>query len=288
MQPRTHPNDDHLVTDMTERSSDIADLLHRARSQRKLLDADREATLLSLDGAYAVQATLTGLRLAEGRCHVGYKLGYTSAAMRQQMGVSAPNFGPLLDDMVLQDGGQARGLMHPRVEPEIGIVLACDLSGAGLMLHEVADAVGEVRASLEIVDSVWRDYRFTLEQNTADGSSAAGVVMGPRLDVDPLQCHRIGVQLLQDDATLTTVTSAAAGGHPLQCVAWLAAQLAERGEQLHKGELIITGGLTAATPLLPGSTISARFGEGATVAVRRPANERDVDTLSGRTSDALT
>jgi 2-keto-4-pentenoate hydratase len=197
--------------------------------------------------------------------------------MRRQMGVSAPNYGPLLDDMVLHDGDPARRFLHPRVEPEIGIVLARDLSGSDLMLHEVADAVGEVRACLEIVDSIWRDYRFTAEQNTADGSSAAGVVFGPLLDAEPMRCHRIGVELLEHDATVATAVSAAAGGHPLHGVAWLAAQLDRRGQRLREGELILTGGLTAATPLRPGATISARFGGSTTVSVRRPATEADAE-----------
>src|SRR5690606_17539458 len=91
------------VTDVSDNGATdpdhLAALLHRARSGRTLLDAARAATDLSLDDAYPVQDRLTALRLAEGRSHIGWKLGYTSAVMRQQMGVSAPNYGPLLDDM---------------------------------------------------------------------------------------------------------------------------------------------------------------------------------------------
>ncbi|MBN9102377.1 MULTISPECIES: fumarylacetoacetate hydrolase family protein [unclassified Pseudonocardia] len=253
----------------------LAALLHRARSGHTLLDAAREATELLLDEAYQVQDRLTALRLRESRCHIGWKLGYTSAVMRQQMGVSAPNYGPLLDDMVLRDGADAVGFLHPRVEPEIGIVLARDLSGAGLLLDAVADAVAEVRACLEVVDSIWHGYRFTAAQNTADGSSAAGVVLGPALEVDPLRCHRIAVELTEDGATLATATSAAAGGHPLHGVAWLAGELAARGRGLQAGELIITGGLTAATPLRPGHALSAWFDGATTVTVHRPAGETD-------------
>lgn len=274
--PRTTRNDHDGVTDMIETATEpLAELLHRARGDRTLLDAAAEASTLSLDRAYDVQDHLTRLRVAEGRRHVGYKLGYTSAVMRRQMDVAAPNHGPILDDMVLPDPARAAGFLHPRVEPEIGVVLARDLSGAGLLLHEVADAVAEVRACLEIVDSIWQGYRFTAEQNTADGSSAAGVVVGPVLHVDPLRCHRIAVELTEDAAPLATATSAAAAGHPLHGVAWLAAELAGRGRGLRKGELVITGGLTAAVPLRPGRTIAARFGRGTTVTVLRPAGEAD-------------
>lgn len=259
----------------------LAALLHRARSRRTLLDGAREATGLSLDEAYAVQDRLTALRLGEGRRPVGWKLGYTSAVMREQMGVDAPNHGPLLDDMLLdgttRDGHvEAAGHLHPRVEPEIGIVLARDLEGTGLGVADVAAAVGQVRACLEVVDSIWLDYRFTAAQNTADGSSAAGVVVGPVLDVDPAECHAIPVELVGDDGTvLAAATSAAAGGHPLLGVAWLAGELAARGRGLRAGELVITGGLTAAVPLRAGHVLSARFGAGPAVAVRRPAGETD-------------
>lgn len=268
--------DDPGVTD----TEDMAALLHQARRQGRLLDAERAQELSSLEHAYAVQDRLTELRLAEGRCPVGYKLGYTSAVMRRQMGISAPNFGPLLDDMVLRDGALARGFLHPRGEPEIGIVLGRDLSGSGLLLTEVADAVAEVRACLEIVDSIWRGYRFSAEQNTADGSSAAGVVLGPVLAIDPLRCHRLTVELADNGLPLATATSAAAAGHPLQGVAWLAARLTQRGRGLQKGEIILTGGLVAATPVRPGATLAAVFGDGTAVSVHRPGGEADVDQCS--------
>ncbi|MHA6784666.1 2-keto-4-pentenoate hydratase [Pseudonocardia saturnea] len=269
------------AADRTPDTARLASALHRARTGHALLDATREAGSLSLDDAYAVQDRLTTLRLDEGRCHIGWKLGYTSAVMRRQMGVSAPNFGPLLDDMVLRDGASAVGFLHPRVEPEIGIVLSRDLTGDGLLLAQVADAVAEVRACLEIVDSIWSGYRFSAEQNTADGSSAAGVVLGAPLEVDPLRCHRISVELAEDDVPFASAVSAAAGGHPLHGVAWLAAQLSARGRSLHAGELIITGGLTAAAPLRAGRTVSARFGRDTTVSVGRPPGETDAEHARG-------
>jgi 2-keto-4-pentenoate hydratase len=268
---------DTIETPQTADHARHAGILHSARGEHRLLDATAELTSLTMSNAYAIQEQLTRIRIAEGRLHVGYKLGYTSAVMRRQMGVESANHGPLLDDMVLHDGDSAPRFLHPRVEPEIGVVLSRDLSGADLLRHEVADAIGEVRACLEIVDSIWLGYRFTAEQNTADGSSAAGVVLGPPLDVEPIDCHHIAVDLRDDEATVATATSAAASGHPLQGVAWLAARLAERGEGLRKGQLIITGGLTAAVRLRPGAVISAWFDGRTSVSVRRPVSETDTE-----------
>ncbi|GAA3230945.1 fumarylacetoacetate hydrolase family protein [Pseudonocardia petroleophila] len=244
-----------------------AQRLHRAHRAGEVLDAAAHDVAATMAEAYAVQDRLTDLRLADGRRLVGHKLGYTSAAMREQMGVAEPNHGPLFDDMLLP--GVATGFVQPRVEPEIGVVLGRDLHGDDLDLDQVAAAVAEVRPSLEVVDSVWADYRFTVEQNTADGSSAAGVVLGPPLDVDPLGCHRTSVRLLHDGVEVATATGAAAGGHPLAGVAWLCARLAQAGRGLAAGQLVITGGLTAAVPLRVGGTVEAVFDGRTAVRVTR-------------------
>ncbi|MFC7657182.1 hypothetical protein ACFQV8_13090 [Pseudonocardia benzenivorans] len=98
-----------LIETQAPDTARLAHVLHRARAGHALLDATVETAALSLEDAYAVQDRLTALRLDEGRCHVGWKLGYTSAVMRRQMGVSVPNHGPLLDDMVRHDGATAAG-----------------------------------------------------------------------------------------------------------------------------------------------------------------------------------
>jgi 2-keto-4-pentenoate hydratase len=234
----------------------------------RTLDAPGGDPRMTLEHAYAVQAELTALHVAAGRRVAGYKLGYTSLVMRRQMGIDAPNYGPLYEDMIVGSCATVDGYMQPRLEPEVAVVLGRDLGGPGLLLHEVAAAIAEVRSSLEIVDSVWRDYRFTVEQNTADGSSAAGVVPGPELGVDPVDCHRVSVCLDVDGDLVGTATAAAAGGHPLNGVAWLCEQLAQRGEALRKGQVVITGGLTAAVPLNHGSRVEAVYDRGVAVDVR--------------------
>src|SRR5204862_3984171 len=115
-------------------------------------------------------------------------------------------------------------------------------------------------ACLEIVDSVWSGYRFTLEDNTADGSSAAWVVVGPPLPVSDLAS--LPVELSVDGEVVERGTGAAASGHPAAGVAWLAERLAARGQALEPGDLVITGGLTSAHPLEPRHPISASRGHG--------------------------
>jgi 2-keto-4-pentenoate hydratase len=232
-----------------------------------LLDATVHLNDLDLPAAYAVQNALTQRRLAEGRTQVGHKLGYTSVAMRQQMGIAEANFGPLLDDMMLADGALAVGFLQPRVEPEIAVVLGTDLYATEPSLDQVAAAIREVRACLEIVDSIWQDYRFTLEQNTADGSSAAGVVLGPTIDIDPIRCDGVTVTLFDGETAVAHATGAAASGHPLLGLVWLCTQLARLGRGLRAGDVVITGGLTAALALRPGATVRAAFGNAIDVTV---------------------
>ena len=133
-------------------------------------------------------------------------------------------------------------------------------------------ACDEALACLEVVDSVWSGYRFTLEDNTADGSSAAWVVVGPSMPLSDLAA--LPVTLSVDGDVVERGAGAAASGHPALGVAWLAEQLAARGCALEPGDLVITGGLTSAPPLEPGHRISASFGDGRWLAeVRRTAAE---------------
>jgi 2-keto-4-pentenoate hydratase len=230
-----------------------------ARSSGRTLDLPFTARPegLTLDDAYLVQQELTALRLARGERVVGWKLGYTSVAMRTQMGIDAPNYGPLTDAMLLPSPARLpAGALQPRVEPEIGLRIGRRLAGP-CTIPEVLAGCDAAVAVLEVVDSVWTGYRFRLEDNTADGSSAAWVVVGDELPLDDLP--GIAVQLAADGAVLEASTGAAAGGHPAAGVAWLAEQLGARGLALEPGQLVITGGLTSARPLHPGQSLSATF-----------------------------
>ena len=228
-----------------------------ARAGRATLAPITDRTELSITDAYVIQALLTKARVARGERVIGWKLGYTSLVMRQQMGIDSPNFGPLTDAMLLEDGGLTPQTMtQPRVEPEIALRFARDVPSSADRAA-VLDCVGSAHACLEIVDSVWNDYRFKLEDNTADGSSAAGVVLGPELSLHAID--RIEVSLWVDGEPAGVGVGSDASGHPADGVVWLVAQLAARNDRLRAGDVVITGGLTRAAPLMPGSVISARF-----------------------------
>ena len=209
--------------------------LRSARREGRTLDVLlSEQRGLSLADAYRIQDQVTALRLADGERRAGWKLGYTSAVMRTQMGIEAPNFGPLTDAMLLSSPAVLPGgALQPRIEPEIGLRLGRRLTGP-CSVSDVLVACSEALACLEVVDSVWSGYRFTLEDNTADGSSAAWVVVGPSLPLSGLAA--LPVTLSVDGEVVERGAGAAASGHPALGVAWLAEQLAARGGALEPGD----------------------------------------------------
>lgn len=249
----------------------IAQLLHEVRTQGATLESSQVA-IGDLAAAYEVQRALTSLRLrSKGTRVVGWKLGYTSEAMRRQMGIDGPNYGPLLTSMVVPDGAVlGSGLLQPRVEPEVLLVLGRDVDQSVDTDGALAACSG-ARVALEVVDSVWTGYRFDLEHNTADGSSAAHVVIGPALPMGDLA--GITVTIHRNGVPVGAGTGAAAAGHPAAALAWLAGELLRQGARLRRGDIVITGGLTAAVDLDPGDVVRADFASGpsvtAGVSVRR-------------------
>jgi 2-keto-4-pentenoate hydratase len=237
------------------------------------------------DEAYLIQGLVTAYRLGRGERIVGWKLGYTSAVMREQMGIADPNFGPLTDAMLLFESTSApyeamvpREVIQPKVEPEIALVLDCDVTEA-LPPDRIGEHVREARAALEVVDSIWLDYRFSWADNTADGSSAAYVVMGPVLPLEGLA--DVQVELSRNGVSTGSGRGSAAMGDPLIALSWLSMRLAEQGTPLREGDVVITGGLCGAIDLRPGDEVRGTFDERASVSVRREPSMREEPSDDG-------
>lgn len=226
-----------------EQIEQFAATVWQARSDRQTLDAStiesRCGGPTTMDDAYRIGGAVLRRRIERGERPVGWKLGYTSLAMRQQMGVDQPNHGRLTDHMLIPNGGSIpESVLQPRVEPEIAVTIARDMTSVPTTVSQVLDSIDVACACLEVVDSVWTDYRFRIEHNTADGSSAAFVVLGEPLALDDLAS--IPVALFSNEQQITTATGAAASGHPLAGVAWLAGVLAREDRYLRAGDVIIT------------------------------------------------
>lgn len=251
---------------------EIASAIVAAHEARRLLPAPLNGEPIVDSRAYRIQELVVRSRLARGERVAGWKLGYTSAVMRAQMGIGTPNHGPLTDAMLLASPAVVpETVTQPRVEPEVALILDRDVSGP-LTLDEAPGVVRSAHAALEVVDSVWSDYSFTWADNTADGSSAAYVVIGPHLPVEGLRSRQ--VVLLVNGAPVATGLAEAAMGDPLVALCWLSEQLSGHPRGLRQGDVIITGGLTSAFALNPGDTITADL-DGAVVEVARDQQSID-------------
>lgn len=214
---------------------------------------------LSVVEAYEVQDLVIERRIARGERQVGMKMGLTSRAKMEQVGVDEPIYGVLTSGMIVNDGGTVElgGLCHPRCEPEIAFVMARDLTGP-VTPSEALAAVRGVCAALEVIDSRYRDFKFTLPDVIADNTSAARFVLGSSLVApDAFDLGNLGILLEVDGAIVDTASSAAVLDHPARSLAELANMLAHRGRGLRAGDIVLSGGATAAIALAPGMHVRA-------------------------------
>jgi 2-keto-4-pentenoate hydratase len=217
---------------------------------------------LDIDGAYAVQLAQVEQWRADGAVVKGHKVGLTSAVMQRQLGVDQPDFGHLTDRMFHNEADviDISAFLQPRVEPEIGFVLGEPLSGPGVTVEDVADAVAWVVPALEIIDSRVRDWKISILDTIADNASSGGLVLGATTtklsDVDVVRTA--GVLEINGEVAGTGLGSAVLG-NPLKAVAWLANVLGERGVSLEAGHVVLPGSVTAAVAVTDGDVVTATF-----------------------------
>jgi 2-keto-4-pentenoate hydratase len=217
---------------------------------------------LTEDEAYAIQLEGVRLREARGRAVVGKKTGLTSLAMQRLLGIDEPDFGHLLDAMMI--GGDQpvvlAELIQPKIEPELAFVLARDLKGPGVTADDVLDATAFIVPALEVVDSRIKDWRIKLADTIADNASSGRVILGHD-KIAPRQVDLAGVTMVfvQDQQTIATAQGNAVLGNPANAVAWLANKLAGLGAYLKGGEIVLSGAFCGAVDLKPQTHFGATF-----------------------------
>jgi len=253
------------------RLEEIAERLSSAERQRAAIDPLAATTQLSAADAYRIQMINVERRIAAGHKIVGRKVGLTSLAMQKMLGVNEPDFGHLFEDMILENGSACRvgELMIPRVEPEIAFVLKHDLRGPDVTRADVMAAAEYVTPALEIIDTRIRDWKITLSDTIADNASSARVVLGAEKSA-PEECDlaQVNMTLEKNGVAVEKGVGAAVLGHPAEPVAWLANKLAEFGQILTAGSIIIPGALCRAIDVAAGDAIVARFDHLGTVSAR--------------------
>jgi 2-oxo-3-hexenedioate decarboxylase len=217
---------------------------------------------LDLATAYEVQDALLAKRIAAGERLVGVKLGLTSRVKQERMGIDFPLTAWLTDAMALEAGtpiplGES---IHPRAEPEIVFVLGERLSGPGVTAQQALAAVKSVHAGIEVLDSRFADWRYTLPDTVADNSSASGFLLGGKgFAPEDLDLVLEACLLQVGGEVVDSATGAVILGHPAEALATAANALARRGIAMEPGWVVLTGGLTEPVPVEAGRQIVAEF-----------------------------
>lgn len=248
-----------------------AQLEQASRDRRPIAQISATHPHLTVADAYAIQQRVVAGRLAGGARIVGWKIGLTSLAMQQQLGVDQPDYGPILDGWLVPNGGtvEAAELIAPRVEAEIAFILAEPLRGPGVTTDDVRRATLAIAPAIEVIDSRIADWKLTLVDTVADLASSARVVLGDeRHAIDDLDLRLVGVVFEQDGQVAATGAGAACLGDPVAAVAWAANTLGELGVTLEAGHIIMPGALHASVAARAGSSFRARFDRLGDVAVR--------------------
>jgi 2-keto-4-pentenoate hydratase len=250
----------------------VALLLDQAEQRRTSIEplSERYAAFDAAQ-AYAIQRHWLSQKLARGEQLVGHKVGLTSKAMQEQMGVDQPDYGFLLASMVLPSGStlSTDELIQARIEPEIAFWLAEDLRGPGVTVADVLAATRGVSAALEVVDSRIKDWRIRLADTIADNASSARVIVSAEI-VPPqeLDLQAEAVALTRNGSPTGTGDGRAVLGHPAAAVAWLVNKLAEFETGLRAGELVLPGAMCASVPVARGDRFVATFTRLGSVAVQ--------------------
>ena len=240
---------------------EVAAALEAAERDQRPIPPLRE-TWPGLDvvDAYEIQLLNIRRRLAHGAKVRGHKVGLSSRAMQEMMGVDEPDYGHLLSDMALSEDRpvSAGHYCYPRVEVEVGFVLGATLPGEGCTEEDVLAATEAVAPAIELIDSRIRDWDIRIGDTIADNASSAGYVLGPeRVKPADLDLRGIEATLTRNGEQVAAGRSDAVLGNPVTAVAWLARKVAAYGVTLEAGHVILPGSVHRAIDVRPGDDFEA-------------------------------
>ena len=240
--------------------TDLGDLAARVDDAARTATAIEQLSLgadFDLAQSYDIQKQSIDLRLARGETMTGVKMGFTSRAKMAQMGVEVMIWGRLTDKMRIEDSGEIdlADYVHPRVEPEIAYLLGAPLTG-NVSPAEALEAVAAIAPAMEIIDSRYADFKFSLEDVVADNCSSSSFVLGPWNDKDA-DISNLGMILEFDGAPVQIGSSAAILGHPARALVAAARMCAAGGVELQAGWIVMAGAATEAQAMRPGIAVRA-------------------------------
>jgi 2-oxo-hept-3-ene-1,7-dioate hydratase len=246
----------------TQRQEAARALLAADRARKPIPQLSKTYPGMTLEDAYAVQGLWAQALIDGGSRRVGTKIGLTSRAMQMASGITEPDYGFLMDDMLYNDGAQiaVSRFTAPRLEVELAFVMGEDLEGPTARVHDVMRATQFVTPALEIID-YRTDTPRQIVDTISDNAAAAAMVVGGRtvrpFDVD---VRWVGATLSKNGIIEESGVSAAVMGHPAAGIAWLVNKLHPLGGKLHKGEIVLAGSFTRPVSVAAGDVIQADYG----------------------------
>ena len=243
----------------------LGDELYRALRHRQVIEPlSKRHPELTVDDAYRISLRFLAQRECDGERIIGKKIGVTSKAVQDMLGVFQPDFGFLTDTMLVKDGGTVSlydaKLIQPRAEGEIAFMLQRDLVGPNVTREQVLDATAWVAPCFEIVDSRIRDWKIAIQDTVADNASCGVFVVGAqRTDPRAIDLAEAQMHMWRNREPCGSGTGAAVQGHPAEAVAWLANTLGARGIAFRAGELILSGALSPLVPVAAGDRFTMQI-----------------------------
>ena len=247
------------------------ELIEAERTSKSIVALTERFSGVSYEDAYAIQLKTFDTRVKAGAVIVGKKIGLTSKAMQDQFKIREPDYGMIMDRMVIREGQPipVSSLILPRLEPEIAFLLKEDLKGPGINVANVIEATEGVLPAFEVIDSRYKDWKITVKDSISDNASAASMILGGKLTpIKDIDLRLIGLVMEKNGAVVSTAAGAAVLGNPAESVAWLANKLTEYGITLKKGEFVMSGSLVSAVPVEAGASLRATFDRLGSVSVR--------------------
>ena len=256
----------------------LARELHASeRSRVQLEQFSKRFPAMEIGDSYAIQRQWMKLKRGEGRSVIGHKIGLTSRAMQLASQITEPDYGTLLDDMLVRDGSEieAARFIVPRFEVEFAFVLGQPLQGPGVSLFDVLKATDYVVPALELIDArieqfdrVSKAPRKVLDTIADNAANAAIVIGGRPMKPDAVDWRWAGALLFKNGVIEESGLGAAVLNHPGNGVAWLANKLAPHGESLAAGEIVLGGSFTRPVACAAGDTFHADYGPLGSISVR--------------------
>jgi 2-oxo-hept-3-ene-1,7-dioate hydratase len=251
------------VLDQTQREAIAAELVQADIDRTILPRLTARYDGMEVEDSYAIQKIWSDRRIEAGARLVGHKIGLTSKVMQVATGISEPDYGVIHDDMVCESGSviEFDRFSNVRIEVELAFVLSKPLAGPNVTLFDVLDATAYVVPALEVLNSHLELEGRTIVDTISDNAAMGAMVIGGRpMKVDDIDLPWASAMLYRNETIEESGVAGAVLGNPAMGVAWLANKLAQHGQTLEAGEIILAGSFTRPMWVFKGDTVHADYG----------------------------